>query len=991
MRLRDVRISRQLNGGLGIILLLVILMGFVALQSSRVLWTNTKGLYDHPLTVQKAIGEVKSDVMYIRLEMKELILGNDVHLIPERIRTIDTHEADIYRGLDILYGAYLGPKSDIDAVFNSVVQWKSVRDETIRLLQAGELEKARNRVVFDGEGGVQAEKILTDIEVVRTFANNKALQFYEDARQLNDRTAQQLVAVIIGILLLSVGIGTLLRKGILIPLGELTAATHSFQKGNLETRCPYESENEFGILSEAFNGLADTVQNEIENKENITRISAAMTLQNDLHLFCGELLKSLLQYTGSQMGAIYLLNREKTDYQHFESIGLGPDRRMSFAASSATGEFGMALADREIQMITDIPADTSFTFSAVSGNFRPKEIITIPVLNDTEVVAIISLANLQSYPESVSRLLNDIWREMNARLNGVLAFQKVNDYSYRLQHTNTELEVQTKELVMQADELAQQNMELEMQKKLLDEASQLKSSFLSNMSHELRTPLNSVIALTSVLNRRLRGTIPEEEYSYLDVIERNGKNLLALVNDILDLSRIEAGKEEVCISCFTLKELVGEIVEMLMPQAQEKEIRLLNQIADDLPSINSDFTMCRHILQNIISNAVKFIREGSVEISAAAVDSHIYVYISDTGIGIAEDQLHYIFDEFRQVDETTARKFGGTGLGLAIAKKYAGLLKGSIAVKSTLGEGSLFTVKLPLTIGSSDAVVSIKTQTPGSDHRLHGTLPHSSGYGKSILLVEDSEPAIIQMKDILTEQGYHVRIARNGKDALESIHEKRPDAMILDLMMPEVDGFDVLKVIRSVEDTSHIPVLILTAKHVTKQELSFLAGNHIFQLIQKGSIGKVELLTAVSDMVFQETEWHPVHEEPPLDAPFHERPLILIVEDNSDNRTTVKALLQETCDILEAVDGPSGIEQARTHSPTLILLDISLPIMDGFQVLEALKEDETTRHIPVMALTARAMKGDREEILAYGFNGYVSKPIDEKILVKTIRRILDAG
>jgi len=989
MKLSNLTISKQLNIGLGIIFLLVVLLGAITLVNLDRIWQNTKRLYDHPFVVQKEIGTIQIDVLNIRLEMKELVAEENEQKIQERLITINAYEADAYRQFDVLYDTYLGPRRDIDNAYNAVVQYKSIRDETIRLLRVGRIQEAAERTKFGGADGVQEKMVMNDLEKINNFAGNKAEELYMNSERQKNQNVLELVIILGTILVLAGGISILMRSGILAPLKELTAATEAFQQGRLETRSRYVSDNEFGMLSSAFNSMAKTVQREFQNNENIAKVSEAMILQCDLHLFCQELLKELLQHTGSQIGAVYLLNGQETDYEHFESIGLSSGFKASFSASKQEGEFGLALLTRQIQQVTDIPSDTQFTFSTMSGHFKPKEILTIPVLNGSDIVAVISLASLHNYPTAAIRLVNDLWRELTAQLNGVLAFNRAQEFSLMLQYTNRELEAQTKELTLQADELAEQNIELEMQKKLLDEASKLKSSFLSNMSHELRTPLNSVIALASVLNRRLRGAIPEEEYSYLDVIERNGKHLLALVNDILDLSRIEAGKEEIAISRFTMRELVNEVVAMIEPQAQEKEIALLNHISGDLPSINSDISMCRHILQNIISNAVKFTNEGSVEIFATLVAGDFQISITDTGVGIAADQLHYIFDEFRQVDETTSRKYGGTGLGLAIAKKYAGLLQGSITVQSMPGEGSTFTLKLPLKMDSSATNESTRSMEFVGTTRpmLSASL---TGQGKCILLVEDSEPAIVQMKDILTEQGYQVLVARNGKEALENIGNVLPDAMILDLMMPEVDGFQVLRAIRSIEKTVEIPVLILTAKHVTKQELSFLTGNHIFQLIQKGSIGKIELLAAVSNMVWKQREEQTLPTEKRARSGICGRPVILVVEDNVDNITTVKALLNGTYDIIEATDGQVGIDQAKAHSPALILLDISLPVMDGFQVLRELRREESLRHIPVIALTARAMIGDREEILAHGFDGYVSKPIDDKLLEKAMRGLLDA-
>jgi CheY-like chemotaxis protein len=209
-------------------------------------------------------------------------------------------------------------------------------------------------------------------------------------------------------------------------------------------------------------------------------------------------------------------------------------------------------------------------------------------------------------------------------------------------------------------------------------------------------------------------------------------------------------------------------------------------------------------------------------------------------------------------------------------------------------------------------------------------------------------------------------------------------------MMPEIDGFEVLKTIRSVEKTAEIPVLILTAKHITKDEMAFLKTNHIFQLIQKGAISKIELLAAIRTMVFEQTNLEePIKEEKVIYHPL-EKPLILVVEDNPDNMKTTIALLKEHYDTIEATNGQAGIALMKNCNPALVLLDLSLPIMDGFQVFKEIKKEETIRNIPVIALTARAMVGDREEILQYGFDGYISKPIDGLIFEKTIGEVLYA-
>ena len=821
------KIRTQLHLGLGVILVLVALLGATAWFQAESLWQTTAGLYNHPLTVRRAIGEIRLNILTMHQAMEDLFLADGDEERQEIITSVDAAEARAAEQLAVLRDRYLGPQSHIAAVQDGLARWKSVRDETIRLLRTGKRAEALARQKSTGADGRETAALLEAVRRMDVFARDRGDKFYQDAQTQERVLAMRLWILLGAILLIAAVISSLLLKTIRSPLEELTAAAERYRKGDLASRSGYVSANEFGTLSAAFNALAGTVETELQRRESAARVAEVMLREEELGAFCRELLKALLDHTGSQVGAVYLLNAAKTGFEHFESIGL--------AASDRQVEFGLALATRQIQLTRDIPSDARCTVSTIIGELVPREILTIPVLSGEEVAAVVSLASVRSYPEPVIRLVNDLWSVLAARLNGALRLRQLHMFSERLEHQNRELESQKRELSLQAAELGEQNIELEWQQKQLREANRLKSTFLSNMSHELRTPLNSVIALSGVLGRRLAGTIPKEERGYLEVIERNGRLLLALINNILELSRLEAGREEVHPTHFQIGGLIAEVVSLIEPLAQEKNITLSSCVAGDPPPVYSDLTKCRHILQNLVGNAVKFTEQGGVEITAAADQGGIRIAVADTGIGIAAGQLEHIFDEFRQADESTTKRYGGTGLGLSIARKYAALLGGTILVESTPGKGSTFAFWLPQ---------GVARPTPPPAAR--------DGRNRRLLLVEDSEPAVIQLTDILAGQGYRVEVARDGGEALQRIEANLPDAMILDLMMPEVDGFEVLRAIRASPRTAHVPVLILTAKYVTREELSFLKENHIHQLIQKGDINRADLLAAIAGMVPKE-------------------------------------------------------------------------------------------------------------------------------------------
>ena len=850
MKINDIKIGTQLKLGFGIILICGVVLSFTSYRHTRQIASELTRFYNHPFQVRRALGALGSDILLIHRGMKDMVLVNDSKEVEQIKEEIDFYKDDAFKQIDILYSKYLGPKSDIDSVNKCFIKWNSVREETIRILKSGRVQEAFERTKRDGAGGRYVDKISAHMKVIDDFAKNKGDELYATSIELSKTLNIKLIILVLIIFIFSFVIIYLLIKNIKHPLNELTKATRLFREGDSGARSSFKSANEFGYLSDTYNELAENIDMEKKLTGKISALSNEMLTHEDAHMFCHTLLMSLILNTEAQMGAVYLLNEEKTYYERFESIGLEEKGIKHFSAKSNEGEAGLAVTSRSIQHIKDISEKSNYTFSAVSGKFRPSEIITIPVRVDDEVTGVISLCSLSSFSEESVTLINRISDIINARMGGILAYRKILKISTILEQQNTELESQKDELTQMANELTEQNRELEVQKRQLDEASRLKTSFLSNMSHELRTPLNSIIALSGVLSRRLDSKIPAEEFGYLDIITKNGRQLLDLINDILDIARIESGRVEIRLNSFDVNDLIKEVTDLMTPLAQQKNIALKITGSGERLGLISDYNKCRHIIQNIVSNAVKFTEAGEVTIKSELRGEFVRISVQDSGIGISTEHLPYIFDEFRQVDSGNTKKYGGSGLGLAIAKKSATLIGADIRVKSKPGEGSLFIIDIPVNF-SNDVKPEIE-EYRAPEAQLSTSVAGRSGQemiSSSILVVEDTDASIIQLRDILEVEGYSVMIAHNGGEALEKIEQKIPDAMILDLMMPEMDGFEVLRRIRSIDKTSRLPVLILTAKYLSKEELSFLKHNNVQQLIRKGNISKEDLLNTISELV----------------------------------------------------------------------------------------------------------------------------------------------
>jgi len=848
MKLDNIKISTRLRLGFALLLALLLGLGGLSFMQVEQLWEKTRFMYDHSLVVRGAVGDLHVAALTMRVEFRNFALAEDEADRGRARANRAAAEADAWHYLDILQDRYTGPAADLDAARRALAHWAALQRDNEGLVQAGKISEALARAGTSGDVGRARERLIEQVRTIREFSKRRADQLFNDVGTLKEGQFRQSIFLGLLALILALVVSNHLIGAIREPLKELGGIIDRFRRGEGEARSGYAFANEFGIISAAFNEMAETLETSAQINDQAAQLAGIMLRESDARRFCREVLRGLTAHTGSQIGAFYLLNEAKTDFEHFESIGLSAERRASFSAGVREGEFGTALAVGSMQRISDIPADTAFCLAAVSGELRPREIFTLPLQAGGETIAVLSLGRVSAYEGTAIRLLEVVSGTIAARLNGVLAYRHIQLLAEQLITQNRELEALTREL--------------EMQKVQLEEVSRLKSAFLSNMSHELRTPLNAVLVLSQALTLQAGERLSPEELGYLEIIERNGKNLLTLINDLLDLAKIEAGRIAVYPAPFAPSQTLENLTAGLAPLAGKKNITLRLDAPPDLPTLESDEIRVNQILQNLVGNAVKFTDQGGVTVSAESDGQTLSVRVADTGIGIAPEDLPHIFEEFRQVNGSASRRHEGTGLGLAIARKSARLLGGDITVESTPGQGSVFTLILPVNWpGDTPGAAADQggagadrqpppTPRPAPEQGLNGSAGGPALPGRPlILLVEDNEAAVIQVQSILDRAGYRVDVARSGKAAQDYIARTVPDGIVLDLMMPEVDGFAVLEKLRAAPATEAVPVLILTAKDLDENDLKRMKANHIRQIVQKGQVDREELLAKVRAMV----------------------------------------------------------------------------------------------------------------------------------------------
>ncbi|HTF20510.1 MAG TPA: response regulator [Chryseolinea sp.] len=804
-------------------------------------------------------------------------------------------------------------------------------------------------------------------------------------------------------------------------------------QGSYDIRVDDKQSDALGSVAGSLNRMAESLQysfNVLSEKEwlqnGLARLSEVMLGEKDTETLCHDVIDMLAGYTNSQVGMVYL--SQGNELQPVAGFACLPNRP---SIKVGDGALGQAVASRKVVSLKDIP-ETNVTITFATGKALPVAVVAYPVTDGYAVAGAIELGSLANYSERELAFLEAgasmIGIAINISLNRrrlqhLLDETQAQTEELRVQHTemenlNSELEVQSEklqaseeELKVQQEELKQANQELEERSRLLEEknltiternidiqsqadelaqSTRYKSEFLANMSHELRTPLNSILLLSRLLTENLENNLSTDQIEYARVIQSSGNGLLSLIDEILDLSKIEAGKMQLEYQHVSLNEIVGDLEGLFGPLARDKHIEYESDVDAGLPaSIETDKLRLEQILRNLLSNAIKFTARGSVKLNLRRGDTKemIQFVITDTGIGIPADKQQLIFDAFQQADGSTRRKFGGTGLGLSISRELAKLLGGEITLQSNPGQGSEFTVSVPLRKAVHDTntallpvqqlVVSRTATLPsqgaiGVDKFISPTIPPNipddrnniGPHDKTILIVEDDINFAKSLLAYTRNKGYKAVAAVRGDEGIELAAALLPVGILLDIQLPVKSGWEVMDELKRNPLTRHIPVHIMSS----------------FEMKNEGRmLGAIDFInkpvtTEQMQEIFQRIEYvltkHPKK--------------VLIVEENAQHAKALAYYLESfavNTEVTSQLD--QTIQSFNERNADCVILDMGVPDQSSYDTLEAIKKTPGLEGLPIIIFTGRSMSHAEEMRI---------KQYADTIVIKTAhsyKRILD--
>ncbi|MEU0119286.1 HAMP domain-containing protein [Streptomyces bobili] len=851
----------------------------------------------------------------------------------------------------------------------------------------------------------------------------------------------------------------------------IAEVTSAVAEGDLTRSITVEASGEVAELKDNINSMVGslretTLANQEQDwlKTNLARISGLMQGHRELPVVAELIMDELVPLVTAQYGAFYLAE-EGTNGPELRLVGAYgyPDddsrpARIRFGRSLV----GQAARSRRTIMVDELPTGYVVVSSGL-GRVEPSTLVLLPILFEGQVLGVIELASVTAFKEIHRDFLEQLRETIGVNVNTIVANARTDELLGESQRLTAELQARSAELQAQQEELQRSNAELEEKASLLvaqnrdieaknlqieqarqelearaqqlSLASKYKSEFLANMSHELRTPLNSLLILAQLLAQNPSRNLTPKQVEYAGIIHSAGSDLLQLINDILDLSKVEAGKMDVSPERVPLRQLIEYVEATFRPMTTQKSLGFTVSTAAGAPAdLLTDDSRLRQVLRNLLSNAVKFTEQGSVELRIEPVAEEtvpegvvsggtvVAFRVKDTGIGIPEQQLETIFGAFQQADGTTSRKYGGTGLGLSITREIAHLLGGAVTVDSAFGRGSTFTLYLPVARGDFE-------ELPGGGSQVeHGTgagsrtdashargLPASSGTARRprrLLVVEErprglltlvAESVVADMasgrEDGAPPPPVDIVTAVGAQEAAGALAAEPCHCVVLELGMSEAGASRFVEALQGDSALTNVPVLVHSGHRADRAQEKALRS--------WAADRPLEFLSSL-DELRERITLHLSAEEPgdvlALVRPDEPRPVaqpvddavvgrtVLVVDDDARNLFALSGILElHGIRVLHAENGREGIETLRDNPDiALVLMDVMMPEMDGYTATAEIRTMQQYADLPIIAVTAKAMPGDREKSLASGASDYVTKPVDTHDLMSCVRRWLTA-
>jgi HAMP domain-containing protein/CheY-like chemotaxis protein/signal transduction histidine kinase len=771
-------------------------------------------------------------------------------------------------------------------------------------------------------------------------------------------------------------------------------------KGDLTRSIQVDAQGEVAFVKDNINemirNLKDTTLRNDEQdwlKTNLAKFTRMLQGQKDLLTVGRLILSELAPVVSAQQGVFYMINgsTEEPELQLLASYAYRERKGVNNRFKLGEGLVGQAALEKERILLTSVPSDY-VQISSGLGEAAPMNIVVLPILFEGQVKAVMELSSLDQFNPTHQAFLDQLTESIGIVLNTIEANTRTEDLlkqsqslaselqsrQEELQQTNQELEEKARQLFEQNEEVERKNREVEQARQALESKAQqlsltsrYKSEFLANMSHELRTPLNSLLILADQLSSNPEGNLTPKQVEFARTIRGSGKDLLKLINDILDLSKIESGTVTIDVGEVRFEEIRQTMERTFRHVAEGKGLSFRIDVDPSVPeAVHTDAQRLDQVLKNLLSNAFKFTERGHVHLhvapategwskenaNLARAESVLAFSVSDSGIGIPVDKQATIFEAFQQADGSTNRKYGGTGLGLAISRELARVLGGEIRVESSEGRGSTFTFFLP----QSYSVALTERATPALPERVPNNemsngdkvLPMEFTLAddrlnilpgeKSVLIIEDDHNFAQWLLDMARQSGFKAVVTPRGKTALELVRELVPSAITLDLSLPDVNGWQVLDRLKSDLATRHVPVFVISAQEEPENALKQGALRFLTKPIDEFQINQI--FARVNEMGESRSK------------------KLLVVEDDEGQRNEIRELIgNETAHLTEAPDGSAALAALERERFDCVVLDLMLPDVSGFELIEKIRSKN--KDLPIIVYTAKNLSPEEEEKL----------------------------